>query len=104
LGENGYYQIAKKALIELEAQHSGAMRCLYEEYKDAFERFNAWAIANGENVDYMNGAINQNSTNLGYFAENTLKSNDIILFLVLATISVVITFMGVIKKRKALIK
>jgi hypothetical protein len=52
----------------------------------------------------MNGAINQNSTNLGYFAENTLKSNDIILFLVLATISVVITFMGVIKKRKALIK
>ena len=61
MGEQGYYAVAKNALLGLEDRYEGAIDILTtdEDFLDAYNRLQAWAIANNETFN-QNG-FNQNN-------------------------------------------
>lgn len=50
LGDTGYYNVAKQALLNLESKHSGAIKIFATDadFLDAYNRMRSWATANGE--------------------------------------------------------
>ena len=63
LGENGYYALAKTALLKIENTNQGAIKIFAtdSEFVDAYNRMQSWAIANGEvfNADgFLSRSVN----------------------------------------------
>ena len=95
-GENGYYALAKAELLDIEAKHDGVIKLLSKDtrYAAAWERLQAWALANGE-VFLEEGSV-ESINNFNMLTNN----NFIIALIVVSTIGLLLTSLLVFKKRK----
>ena len=101
-GENGYYALAKTALIELENNHTGAMLALFNlEDKAPYERFCAWARANGEVFNAENGTFTIYNPSRYFLSSQSFDlSLSIILISVFWTLAVSYTMHTYLKRKK----
>ena len=95
-GENGYYALAKAELLDIEAKHDGVIKLLSKDarYVAAWERLQAWALANGEVFSEEGSVESINNFNM------LTNNNFVITLIVVSTIALLITSLFVFKKKK----
>lgn len=95
-GENGYYALAKAELLDIEAKHDGVIKLLSKDarYAAAWERLQAWALANGEVFSEEGSVESINNFNM------LTNNNFVITLIVVSTIALLIASLFVFKKKK----
>ena len=98
MGEQGYYAVAKNALLKLEDRYEGAIDILTtdKDFLDAYNRLQAWAIANNE-------AFNRNGFNKNkiLMIMTNGKENDVAsAFICISAIILVLSFSFFVVSRK----
>ena len=92
----GWYNLAKAAFVKLTKEQK---HILSTEFIDAFNRLEAWAIANGESIIYQDGDyIIDNVNNPLQIITN--ENNSLILIICVVIIGTIIVILGISSKKR----
>ena len=92
----GWYSLAKDEFNKLTKEQR---YILATEFTDAFDRLEAWAIANGESIIYQNGdyIVNSIKNPLQIIKNN---SNSLILIISVVLIGTMLIVLGILAKKR----